>query len=561
MAWIRLYLQIRDKAGCVVPFSPNEVQVRFFRLIASLMKAGQPVRVDILKGRQMGISTVIQGINFAVAWQNPQTNALTAAHELKATRELFRKQRNFLNSMPKDELHRIEHHNRLEIVFEQPHGSQMTTSTAQGKNLGTSTTLNFFHGSEVAKWGADANEQLLSVMQAIPNLPNTFVFLESTAHGVGGAFYDHWAAACLAEDDPNWNHFQPLFLPWVLDSSYSLPAGPDFVRTPAEEEIVRRGAIFRAGRQIERIEITNEQLAWRRFTIPNKCGNDVETFRQEYPFTPEEAFITTGSKRFNNTILTRWLPDCVRGEKLRLNMDSIRPGARPFFDSLSPLEVWERPRPGESYTIGADPSGGMADGDYSAAVVLHTPTRRVVALFRARMEPLFFAEQLNLLGRWYNNALLAPETNMDISVVSSLTHDLNYPNVYLQRRQDSLGRPVGEKPGWNSNRKTKPLVIDSLADHIEREEVGIQSAVVIDELLRYERHEDGTVGAPVGRHNHDDTVIALAIAAYLADECPVYIPLKRKDGPDLRAMHPSDREAWLVRHSKTNRVEVMNCAD
>jgi hypothetical protein len=41
-----------------------------------------------------------------------------------------------------------------------------------------------------------------------------------------------------------------------------------------------------------------EQISWRRWAIPNRCQGYVDKFHQEYPTTPEEAFVSTGDPAF-----------------------------------------------------------------------------------------------------------------------------------------------------------------------------------------------------------------------------------------------------------------------
>ena len=45
--------------------------------------------------------------------------------------------------------------------------------------------------------------------------------------------------------------------------------------------------------------VSLEQLEWRRWCIKNNCGGDIDKFKQEYPISPEEAFLSTGKCYFN----------------------------------------------------------------------------------------------------------------------------------------------------------------------------------------------------------------------------------------------------------------------
>ena len=46
---------------------------------------------------------------------------------------------------------------------------------------------------------------------------------------------------------------------------------------------------------------------WRRYTIRNDCNNDLQFFKQEYPSTPTEAFLTTGMKVFDGELISQYM--------------------------------------------------------------------------------------------------------------------------------------------------------------------------------------------------------------------------------------------------------------
>ena len=67
--------------------------------------------------------------------------------------------------------------------------------------------------------------------------------------------------------------------------------------------------------------------------------------------------------------------------------------------------------------------------------------------------------------------------------------------------------------GWNTNVKTKPLMIDKLAEFIRELYLGIYSDLVISECFTYVINDNGTTDAQEGCH--DDTVMALGILLQL----------------------------------------------
>ena len=131
--------------------------------------------------------------------------------------------------------------------------------------------------------------------------------LESTANGVGDYFHSMWNQAVKGE-----NEFIPIFLAWFTDPTYTRS-----FRSEAEKnefiKQVDQTYTDTSGKEVRTYEynlkvknsLTYEQLNWRRWTIKNKCGGDEELFMQEYPSTPEEAFISSGRPKFNISSLKK----------------------------------------------------------------------------------------------------------------------------------------------------------------------------------------------------------------------------------------------------------------
>jgi hypothetical protein len=177
------------------------------------------------------------------------------------------------------------------------------------------------------------------------------------------------------------------------------------------------------------------------------------------------------------------------------------------------LEIWKAPSFEEKYIIGADVALGVGQ-DYSTAVVLHTK-REVVALYRNnRIDPAAFGKELFYLGRYFNNSLLAVESNsMGISTLQKLK-DMNYVNLYHQTKIANISNEEGIRLGFRTTSASKPAIIGNLKNWIFEEEVGVYSSVIVQELKDYLADERGSTNAGPGCF--DDTVMSLAIA------CEVY---------------------------------------
>src|SRR3989338_797079 len=291
--YIENMLWIKTKDQRVVRLCLNDAQRIIYRRIRELEKEKKPIRLIILKARQEGVSTLCEAILFEKTARHENVNSLIIAHEPESTEEIFAMSKRFYDMLPDWMKPLRRYDNKKQMVFENPNEkargnlpgkrSRMIIATADKVRVGRGMTLHCFHGSEVA-FLKKAKELMLSVMQAIPDLPNTMIFLESTANGFGGDgeyFYNMVQDARSGKND-----FELIFLPWHLMPEYSM-------QFSGEEEKTKFAETLDAyEKEIQRsFNLTLEQLNWRRWAIKNKCGGDTDKFKQEYPITIEEAFV------------------------------------------------------------------------------------------------------------------------------------------------------------------------------------------------------------------------------------------------------------------------------
>lgn len=513
----RLYmekcLKIRNKEGKLVPFKWNPMQEKSERLIYEhQVSKGKPVRVIWLKARQHGISTYCEGKIFKKTATNPFRNALIIAHEDKATQNLFAMSKLFYESLPPLLRPMKKYSNESALVFENPTNndeekyrnpglrSKITVATAKNVDTGRSAMIQSLHASEVAFW--DNPERLMfGILQCVPDLPNTEVYIESTANGVGGYFYDLWHKAVRGEND-----YLPIFLAWFENPEYSTPfesekAKKAFMKTLDDEE----KALYRE------FKLTPEQLHWRRRCIANKCNGSIEQFHQEYPSTPEEAFIASGRPKFNQQSLKKYREK--QEKPIMKGYLEIKDKQLKFIeDSSGYINIWKMPQPNKFYVIGADVSEGLATGDYSCAVVLDEDFD-LVASWYGHIDPDLFGDELVKLGMFYNEAYLGIESNNHgLTTIKSVLRK-EYWNIYYQKSYDKIDEKITKKIGWNTNRRTKPIMINTLAEYIREMWLGIKWDTLISECFTYIIEEDGSTNAQAG--SHDDTVMATAIALQL----------------------------------------------
>lgn len=486
--WAKHACKIRTKAGEIKPLVLNVPQTKLQKVVTDQIKAKRPIRIVILKGRQQGFSTWVSGFNYWHLSQHPASKGLVVAHVAESTNALWEMYKRIHENTPDMLRPSTRYSSRTELVFDKL-DTGLRIATAAGKAIGRGEMFSHMHLSEVAFWNPTfASENLNGILQCVPNTPNTAVFIESTANGMTGEFYSMWQGAVAGT-----NGFIPFFSPWFDTPEYREPAPEGFERTFEEEDLA---ATF---------GLDDEQLQWRRTKI---AQNGIDLFRQEYPCTPEEAFIASGRPVFNPDQIHAML----KTAKDPIERRAVEAGAvreHPYGE----LFVYHKQDPSEEYYIGADVGIGIRDGDYSVAQVFDSKKRQV-AVWRGQVQPDYFASILEALGYYYNTARVAPERNAHgLLTAVRLGRDLLYPNVWTDIAEGQLIDKESINIGFLTTARTKPLVIDKLRGALREGEIELNDKTTLREMLSFIVTESGNMEAEQGAH--DDCVMALAICNHI----------------------------------------------
>ena len=174
------------------------------------------------------------------------------------------------------------------------------------------------------------------------------------------------------------------------------------------------------------------------------------------------------------------------------------------------LTVWRRPVSNQIYVLGVDTAEGLAHGDYSCIQVLDVRTGEQAACWHGHIPPDHLAEEVFMLGLWYNDALCCVESNNHGLTTITQLRQLGYPKLFRKRALNKSTDRVTQEFGWRTTRTSKPLLIDDLAKAMKNEELILHCEHTIAELRTYRRNERGGMsGSPF-----DDRVMAFAIALH-----------------------------------------------
>lgn len=275
----------------IKPFRFNSAQKHLHQRIEDMIERKGFVRLIILKGRQQGISTYVEGRGYWKVSQRKGEQVFILTHEAKASQNLLGMAQRYHEHATPSVRPQHGRNNNKEITFPKL-DSAYRVATAGAKDTGRSATATFFHGSEVGFWD-NGDIHLAGILQTIPLAPGTEVYLESTANGLGNIFHKHWQQAERGESD-----FEPVFIPWFWQEEYSRKA-PDDYEPSVDKGDVPDGEPTEA-EFMELFNLTREQMYWRKMKIAELGGGDSGyfMFKQEYPATPDEAFQQSGGESF-----------------------------------------------------------------------------------------------------------------------------------------------------------------------------------------------------------------------------------------------------------------------
>ena len=267
-------LKIRTKSGAIKDFEINEAQQYLDKKVNEQLAKTRKVRAIILKGRQQGISTYIEGRLFWRVSNNAGRRAFILTHEAEATNNLFEMADRYLQLCPAQFRPSVGASSQRELSFDKI-DSGYRVGTAGNKNTGRSSTIQYFHGSEAAFWD-NASDIAKGALQAVPDEEGTEIFIESTANGKLNWFYEQWMLAQSGESE-----YMPIFIPWFWQKEYRTKPSETMIASREEMELMKL------------YKLDMHQIAWRRKKIAELSSAGLrgeDEFRQEYPNCWEEAF-------------------------------------------------------------------------------------------------------------------------------------------------------------------------------------------------------------------------------------------------------------------------------
>lgn len=517
--YFKTALKIKDKNAKIIPFETTKAQNKLIIIVEEWKRkypdtASRPtLYIVILKARQLGFSTCTEGIIFHELNFRANAVGLIVSFDNDSAKNINDMSDRFYQYLPKSLKPMRRQARGKGILFENPtkNPAEMTKNpglqskfligTAGNENIGSSYTINYLHISELAKWPGDQKTQMDSLLQVVPKY-NSIVIVESTAKGVGNLFHKLWNEASEGK-----NGYIPIFVAWHEQKEYSLEFSSsdevkEFKDTLDDEEKWL----------IETYKVTLEQLKWRRDTIKNKCSNDVNTFHQEYPSYPEEAFLSSGRPVFDNRVIQarkRFLELNPKGERGYIEYDKDARQYKFILDKTSTLIIYEKPMKNYPYVLIADVAEGVSDGDYSAFHVINNITGKQAAVFRDHIHPSLYANEIKKVAEYFNKALVGIEVNNHGLTTITALQTLGYWKQYKREVIDRITNVKEQKFGWQTTPATRPLIIDDVREWVRENLELIDDIDTLGEMLTFVWKKNGKAEHEEGCN--DDLVISFAL--------------------------------------------------
>ncbi|MEI7532875.1 MAG: hypothetical protein WCK57_00765 [Verrucomicrobiae bacterium] len=557
--WLEMYGRILNKAGQLVEAVPNPMQRELGEIYDYCHAHGIPCRIVGLKARQTGLSTGSTAIGYHHMRARVAKGCIIGDEYEKSVKNLVQM---FERYAENDGFGWGNTFRPQNGKFS--HGSELVTETANDPRAGASGTLQFLLGTEVAHWPEtgvrSAAQVLASILNCVPELPDTVVILESTPAGASGVFYETYQGAVTFDEfkaGKRGNGYIRIFYPWFMHPEYE-------VELSYQEKAEVMGSMTGREKEIaERYGLRAGHVEFRRRTLASpKFRGDEKLFDQEYPPDDVECFLTSGRPRFDQSAISamdRWAKAQIAQFG---NIECV--GNRLMFRRTSESEgwarIWEMPRNGKRYLIAVDPMTGASqtggkNPDCHAAMVIregflengrYSKPKVVARVFPGcQVELDMLADMVAKLAGYFGNCLIVPEANNSGLAVIELWKQMDvsiYEREIFNFRESKMTKALGWQTRDGAGRDgTRSIAIGNLAALIREGGIEIPCQHILEECRTFVLNDSGKAEAMRGKH--DDDVLALAIGVTCIEGATTYRqPVLTRDLPaDLRSLERDRR--------------------
>jgi hypothetical protein len=409
------YCHIKDWKNEIVLFEPNVAQRIVLEIIAGMEEVEREIMLQILKARQLGISTLIEllislrvqtiaGVNAVIASNDPD-KSLKMSQMAELNWKLMPPW--LLPEQTKYKAGELIEFGNQDSALSIQHGAQFT-------GIARGTTVTVVHLSELADFINP--EQLVdaSLLRAMHPSPNVFAAFESTAAGLDNWWHKTWNLSKAGYKNGR-ARMCPVFLPWYVGTDLypsetarrTRPIPSDWIASTAVINHAERARAYVRSNELlgrhlgQNWQMSRDQMWFWEYTRDEyKAKNQLPIFYQEMPASDHEAFQSTNISAFDADTIADYREACTKipdvyaivAEDIPLRMHpdrrdidldkptlvirynayaSERPIRKEFrfvpvkfegYSNTDPngkLFIWEHPKPGFEYGLGVDTGDGL----------------------------------------------------------------------------------------------------------------------------------------------------------------------------------------------------------
>jgi hypothetical protein len=550
---IEMCFYIVDKDKHLVPFFLNDVQKDFIdrlnKAIAEYRSGKRlTLKLIVLKGRQQGFTSLITAYQLACTISRKNFEGFTAADEDGNASAIFENKAKYPYSQLPEPIKPTEkYNNRKQLLFEKLNSSWEVKTAS--RNMGRSRTINFFHGSEAAFWRDGISGVQAGIGEAMTK--DAIQILESTANGFN-EYKDLW-------DSGKWVN---CFYEWWLTAEYSY----QFEDEDAKLQFLN---IILSGKEwihercrwlLDSKKLCEEQVYW----YYNKYSGYIkkDLIQQEYPCSPDEAFLSSGSCIFNKEkIIQRkdFLKEHYKKSPPKIGEFIITwddpdkmnyPTAYRWTDTpRGCIKIYNDVKLDNPYTLGGDTKGEGSDW-FSGTVKNNNTGIRCATLHMEGLRSKPYTSQMWALGMYFNTALIGIEMNFNTYPIE-LLDDWRYPRQYMREKFDSFTKEVKKAYGWKTDGNTRPLILENEITTVDESIESFFDIDTLSEMLTFVKDKDGRYDAESGKH--DDLLFSDMIADAIGSQQTRVVTEKARDdnfykdddGDGSRNYGKSDLEGWF----------------
>jgi|TARA_R110000824_G_scaffold278612_1_gene466888 hypothetical protein len=470
--------KIRAKSGALIPFKLWDHQ----RILASAVSLcyDQNKWLIHVKPRQEGSSTFFTCIAAQHAMFRTGCRVGLIAHKKETAKSLSEMAVRFHRHLPQSI--KPKKSVGLKRTLEFPAlDSRMVVASVKDEEPLRGDTVQVLLATEISKWSETAGpDAWASALNAVPG-KDGFVIGESTPSYHGDQLHE----VCMDAENPHSKWFK-VFIPWTMVDEYSVAPPPSW----RPDAVVLEYA--------DKHKLNAGQAFWMQTEGLQKCRNNLEKFRAEYPVNELDCWVLAGESVFNSRVLMQMLDRIDRGTGLNVETQE-------YVEFRAPEEE-------NKYVIFCDPAGSWAKRDMFGVQIMDVENCEQVAEYLGHCEAFKAARNLAKWSKRYNDARIYVESNGVGEAVLSHLLAMGCRNIY-HRKAQAMGRNgYSRVPGWYSTAKTKAQAISFLQELIDDESLTLYSTRCIRQLLNYRGQWDKLSRDSVG--GHYDLAASMAGAAW-----------------------------------------------